>query len=90
MLFLSWRTESELLQNHTSYIDRYHSEIDRIKVIENIFIYQNDINSAFEHLQDAGSPQAAWDNLEPSAEEAQKLGQDEGVSDERPMAEEDI
>ena len=91
MLFLPWRTESELLQNHTSYIDRYHSEIDRIKVIENMFIHQEeDINSAFEHLQDAGPPQAAWDNLAPSAEEAQKLAQDEGVSDEHPMAEEDI
>ena len=57
MLFLPWRTESELLQNHTSYIDRYHSEIDRIKVIENMFIHQEeDINSAFEHLQDAGPP----------------------------------
>ena len=91
MLFLPWRTESELLQNHTSYIDRYHSEIDRIKVIENMFIHQEeDINSTFEHLQDAGPPQAAWDNLAPSAEEAQKLAQDEGVSDECPMAEEDI
>ena len=91
MLFLPWRKESELLENHTSYIDRYHSEIDRIKVIENMFIHQEeDINSAFEHLQDAGPPKAAWDNLAPSAQEAQKLAQDEGVSDERPMAEEDI
>ena len=57
MLFLPWRTESELLQNHTSYIDRYHSEIDRIKIIENMFIHQEqDINSAFEHLQDVGPP----------------------------------
>ena len=38
MLFLPWRKEDELLQSHTSYADRYHSEIDRIKVIENMFI----------------------------------------------------
>ena len=88
MLFLPWRTESELLQNHTSYIARYHTEIDRIKIIENMFIHQEqDINSAFEHLQDVGPPQAAWDNLAPGTEEAQKLGQDEGISDECPMAE---
>ena len=51
----------------TSYVDRYHSEIDRIKIIENMFIHQEeDINSAFEHLQVAGPPpQVAWDNLAP-------------------------
>ena len=53
-----------------------------------MFIHEKeDINSAFEHLQDAGPPQAAWDNLAPSAGEAQKLAQDEGVSDEYPKAE---
>ena len=35
-------------------------------------------------------PQASWDNLGPGAEEAHELAQDEGVSDECPMAEEDI
>ena len=57
MLFLPWRMESELLQNHTSYVDTYHSEIDRIKIIENMFIHQEeDIDSTFEHLQVAGPP----------------------------------
>ena len=86
MLFLPWRTEDELLQSYTSYVDRYHSEIDRIKVIENMFIHQEeDINNTFEHLQVAGPPQAVWDNLAPD-----ELAHDEGVSDEHPMAEEDI
>ena len=30
------------------------------------------INSAFEHLQAAGPPQAAWDNIAPGAEEAEE------------------
>ena len=91
MLFLPWRTAGELLQNHTSYIGRYHTEIDRIQIIENMFIHQEeDINSTFKYLQVAGPPQAAWDNLAPGAEEAQEPAQDEEVSDECPMAEEDI
>ena len=92
MLFLPWRTEGELLQSHTSYVDRYHSEIDRIKVIENMFIHQEeDINSMHLNISKLQvPPQAAWDNLAPGAEEAQELAQDEGVSDECPMAEEDI
>ena len=92
MLFLPWRTEDDLLQSHTSYVDRYHSEIDRIKVVENMFIPQEeDINSTFEHLQVAcPPPQAAWDNLAPGTEEAQELAQDEGVSDDHHMAKEDI
>ena len=54
-----------------------------------MFIHQEeDINRTFEHLHDA-TPQAAWDNLAPGTEKAQKLVQDEGVSNERPMAEED-
>ena len=57
MLFLLWRKEDELLQSHTLHTDRYHSEIERIKVIENMFIHQEeDINSAFEHLQVSGPP----------------------------------
>ena len=56
-----------------------------------MFIHQEDeINSAFEHLQAAGPPQAAWDNIAPGAEEAEELAHQEGISDERPMAEEDI
>ena len=58
---------------------------------EKMFIHQEDeINSAFEHLQVAGPPQAAWDNIAPGAEEAQELAHQEGISDECPMAEEDI
>ena len=50
-----------------------------------MFIHQEDeINSAFEHLQVAGPPQAAWDNIAPGAEEAQELAHQEGISNERP------
>ena len=56
-----------------------------------MFIHQEDeINSAFEHLQVAGTPQAAWDNIAPGAEEALELAHQEGISDECQMAEEDI
>ena len=56
-----------------------------------MFIHHEDeINSAFEHLQATGPPQAAWDNIAPGAEEAEELAHQEGISDERPMAEEDI
>ena len=41
-------------------------------------------------MQTGGSPQDAWDNLAPAAEESQQAAQDEGNTDERPMAEEDI
>ena len=91
MLFLPWRREEKLWANYMSYEDRYNDEIDQIKATEKMFIQQEDeINSGFEHLQVAGPPQAAWDNIAPGAEEAQELAHQEGISDERPMAEEDI
>ena len=74
-----------------SYEDRYNDEIERINATEKMFIHHEDeINSAFEHLQAAGPPQAAWDNIAPGAEEAEELAHQEGISNERPMAEEDI
>ena len=52
-----------------------------------MFIHHKDeINNAFEHLQAAGAPQAAWDNIAPGAEEAEEMAHQEGISDERPMA----
>ena len=91
MLFLPWRTEEKLRGNYMSYEHRYNDEIKQIKATEKMFIHQEDeINSAFEHLQAAGPPQAAWDNIAPGAEEAEELTHQEGISNERPMAEEDI
>jgi len=91
MLFLPWREENQLQGNYMSYADRYHDEIEKIQTIEKLFIHQEDeINDAFEHLQAAGPPRDAWDNLAPGTEEAQELAQQEGISDERPMAQEDI
>ena len=56
-----------------------------------MFIHQEDeINTAFEHLQVAGPPQAACDNIAPGAEDEQQLACEEGISDECLMAEEDI
>ena len=86
-----WRREEKLWGNYMSYIDRYNDEIEQIKATEKMFIHQRDeINSAFEHLQVAGPPQAACDNIAPGTEEAQELAHQEGISDECPMAEEDI
>ena len=91
MLFLPWRREEKLRGNYMSYEDRYNDEIEQIKATEKMFIHQEDeINTAFEHLQVAGPPQAAWDNIAPGTEEAQELAHQEGISDECPMAEEDI
>ena len=91
MLFLPWRREEKLWGNYMLYEDRYNDEIEQIKATEKMFIHQEDeINSAFEHLQVAGPPQAAWDNIAPGTEEADELAHQEGISDECPMAEEDI
>ena len=57
MLFLPWRREEKLWGNYMSYEDRYNDEIEQIKATEKMFIHQEDeINSAFEHLQVAGPP----------------------------------
>ena len=91
MLFLPWRTGEKLRGNDISYEDRYNDEIEQIKATEKMFIHHEDeINNAFEHLQAAGPPQAAWDNIAPGADEAEEMAHQEGISDERPMAEEDI
>ena len=56
-----------------------------------MFIHQEDeINTACEHLQVAGPPQAAWDNIAPGAEDEQQLACKEVISDECLMVEEDI
>ena len=91
MLFLPWRTEEKLRGNHISYEDRYNDRIEQIKATEKMFIHHEDeINNAFEHLQAAGTPQAAWDNIAPGAEEAEEMAHQEDISNEHPMAEEDI
>ena len=91
MLFLPWRTEEKLQGNYMSYEHRYNDEIEQIKATEKMFIHEEDeINSVFELLQAAGPPQAVWDNIAPGAEEAEELAHQEGISDECPMAEEDI
>ena len=91
MLFLPWRTEEKLRGNHISYEDRYNDEIEQIKATEKMFIHHKDeINNAFQHLQAVGAPQAAWDNIDPGAEEAEEMAHQEFISDEHPMAEEDI
>ena len=60
MLFLPWRIEDKLRGNYISYEDRYIDEINQIKAAKKMFLHQeDDINSAFEHLQAAGPPQAA-------------------------------
>ena len=88
MLFLPWRTEEKLQGNHISYEDRYNDEMEQIKATKKMFIHHRDeINNAFQHLQAAGTPQAAWDNIAPSAEEAEEIAHQEGISDEHPMAE---
>ena len=91
MLFMPWREENKLHQNYKSYADRYHNEIDKIKKVEELFIHhEEEINDAFQQLQTLGPPEDAWDNLAPGAEESQQTAQDEGITDEGPMAQEDI
>ena len=58
--------------------------------MEDLFIHhEEEINDAFEQLQTVGPPQDAWDNLAPRTEESQQAAQEEGITDEWPMAEED-
>ena len=91
MLFLPWRTEDKLYTNYNSYANRYHDQIEEIKKAEDLFIHhEQEIDDAFQQLQTVGPPQDAWDNLAPGTEELEQAAQDEGNTDEHPMAEEDI
>ena len=91
MLFLPWRDENKLHGHYTSYADRYSHEIENIKKVEDEFIHhEEDINEAFKQLETVGPPQDAWDNIAPGTQESEQEAQEEGISDERPMAEEDI
>ena len=90
-MFLPWRTEDKLYTNYNSYADRYHDQIEEIKKAEDLFIHhEQEIDDAFQQLQTVGPPQDAWDNLAPGTQELEQAAQDEGNTDERPMAEEDI
>ena len=91
MLFLPWREEDKLHGNFKLYTYRYHEEIDKIKRVEDLFIHhEEEINDAFEQLQTVGPPQDALDNLAPGTEDSQQAAQEEGITDQQPMAEEDI
>ena len=91
MLFVPWRDEDQLKANYITYEDKYHDLIDQIKPIEDRFIHQeHDINDAFQHLQEVGPPQAAWDDIAPGIQEAEEIAQEEGIVDEHPMDQEDI
>ena len=91
MLFMPWREEDKFCGNYKSYTDRYHVEIDKIQKIEDLFIHhKEEINDAFQQLQTVGPPEDAWDSLAPGTEESQHATQQEGITDERPMTEEDI
>ena len=91
MLFMPWREENKLYGNYKSYTDRYHVEIDKIQKIEDLFIHhEEEINDAFQKLQTVGPREDAWDSLAPGTEESQHAAQQEGITDERPMAQEDI
>ena len=91
MLFMPWREENKLCGNYKSYTDRYHVEINKIQKIEDLFIHhEEEINDAFQQLQTVGPPEDAWDSLAPGTEESQHAAQQEGITDERPMAQEDI
>ena len=91
MLFMPWREEHKLCRNYKSYTDRYHVEIDKIKKIEDLFIHHGEeVNDAFQQLQTVGPPEDAWASLAPGTEESQHAAQQEGITDERPMTEEDI
>ena len=91
MLFLPWRDENTLHGHYSSYAERYNHEIDNIKKVEDEFIHhEEEINEAFQQLETVGPPQAAWDNVAPGTQESEQEAHAEGISDERPMAEEDI
>ena len=91
MLFLPWRQEDKLHGKFKSYTERYNEEIDKIKKVEDLFIHhEEEINDAFEQLHTVGPPQDAWDNLAPGTEESQQAAQEEGITNERYIAEEDI
>ena len=91
MLFLPWRQEDKLHGKFKSYTERYNEEIDKIKKVEDLFIHhEEEINDAFEQLHTVGPPQDAWDNLAPGTEESQQAAQEEGITNEHYIAEEDI
>ena len=91
MLFMPWREGDKLCGNYKSYTDRYHDEIDKMKKVEDLFIHhEEEINDVFHQLQTVGPPEDAWDSLAPGTEESQQAAQHEGITEERPMAEEDI
>ena len=58
MLFLPWRDENKLHAKYTSYADRYHHEIEKIKKVEDEFIHhEEEINEAFKEFATVGPPQ---------------------------------
>ena len=62
--------------------------LNHLKKAEDLFIHhEQEIDDAFQQLQTVGPPQDAWDNLAPGTEELEQAAQDEGNTDEHPMAE---
>ncbi len=91
MLYLPWRDEEALMADYLSYEDRYDAEEEAIKLKEAEFVHNaNQIDEAYELLQQHGPPEHAWEDVAPGTEEQEAAAEEEGTTEERPLDDEDI
>ncbi|XP_078692147.1 uncharacterized protein LOC144922342 [Branchiostoma floridae x Branchiostoma belcheri] len=91
MLYLPWRNEEvDIRANFPSFKEHYEHVIDTIRANEAMFSINADaVNAAYDDLRQNGPPEDMWDSVAPNVEFQQAEQQDEGITVETEVFQED-
>ncbi|KAI8509442.1 hypothetical protein Bbelb_132900 [Branchiostoma belcheri] len=91
MLYLPWRNEEvDIKANFPSFKEHYEHVIDTIRANEAMFSINADaVNAAYDDLRQNGPPEDMWDSVAPNVEFQQAEQQDEGITVETEVFQED-
>ena len=92
MLYYPWRDEdTDLLGGYTSYSDHYMHVYQTIQCNQAKYSQNSDeIDRAYQDLQEYGPPEHAWDQVAPAAQSLQAEQLLQGVDEERYMDPDDV
>ncbi|XP_078670863.1 uncharacterized protein LOC144910993 [Branchiostoma floridae x Branchiostoma belcheri] len=91
MLYLPWRNEEvDIKATFPSFKEHYEHVIDTIRANEAMFSINADaVNAAYDDLRQNGPPEDMWDSVAPNVEFQQAEQQDEGITVETEVFQED-
>ena len=90
MLYHPWRCEdADILGQFQSFQEHYNDVREEVLRNESLFSkHADEIDQAFQDLQDHGAPEHAWNDVAPNLEHDQSEQQHEGIVEERDLPQE--